>query len=46
MTALFNYKLGQVMSRSTLDTANSPELLAGAEDDFLNPITNRFANRE
>ncbi len=25
------------MSRSTLDTANSPELLAGAEDDFLNP---------
>jgi len=37
MTALFNYKLGQVMSRSTLDTANSPELLAGAEDDFLNP---------
>jgi RNA polymerase sigma factor (RpoD-like family) len=37
MTALFNYKLGQVMSRSTLDTANSPELLAGAEDDFINP---------
>lgn len=25
------------MSRSTLNTANSPELLAGAEDDFLNP---------
>ena len=25
------------MSRSTLDTANSSELLAGAEDDFLNP---------
>jgi RNA polymerase sigma factor (RpoD-like family) len=37
MTALFNYKSGQVMSRSTLDTVNSPELLAGAEDDFLNP---------
>jgi RNA polymerase sigma factor (RpoD-like family) len=37
MTALFNYKLGQAMSRSTLDTANSSELLAGAEDDFLNP---------
>jgi len=26
------------MSRSTLDTANSSELLAGAEDDFLNPV--------
>ena len=38
MTALFNYKLGQAMSRSTLDTANSSELLAGAEDDFLNPV--------
>ncbi|NJR40891.1 MAG: RpoD/SigA family RNA polymerase sigma factor [Leptolyngbyaceae cyanobacterium CSU_1_4] len=25
------------MSRSTLDTTNSLELLAGAEDDFLNP---------
>ena len=25
------------MSRSTLDTANSPELLAGTEDDFINP---------
>jgi RNA polymerase sigma factor (RpoD-like family) len=37
MTTLFNYKLGQVMSRSTLDTANSSELLAGAEEDFLNP---------
>jgi RNA polymerase sigma factor (RpoD-like family) len=36
MTALFNYKLGQVMSRSTLDTANSSDL-AGAEDDFINP---------
>jgi RNA polymerase sigma factor (RpoD-like family) len=37
MTALFNYKSGQVMSRSTLDTANSSELLVGAEDDFINP---------
>jgi RNA polymerase sigma factor (RpoD-like family) len=37
MTALFNYKSGQVMSRSTLDTANSSDLLAGAEEDFINP---------
>ncbi len=39
------------MSRSTLDTANSPELLAGAEDDFTNPAqidlrtVNDFKNR-
>jgi RNA polymerase sigma factor (RpoD-like family) len=37
MTTLFNYKSGQVMSRSTLDTANSSELLVGAEEDFINP---------
>jgi RNA polymerase sigma factor (RpoD-like family) len=36
MATLFNYKSGQVMSRSTLDTANSSDL-AGAEDDFMNP---------